>query len=51
MKYKILNLVAIFVFPSELEAKDKLNDPNICVPGGEEKLQSTETSYYKDEMH
>ena len=34
-----------------IEDFDKLNDPNICVPGGEEKLQSTETSYYKDEMH
>ena len=29
---------------------EELNDPNICVPGGEGNLKSTETSFYKDEL-
>tara|TARA_B100001013_G_C24331995_1_gene332987 strand:- start:344 stop:589 length:246 start_codon:yes stop_codon:yes gene_type:complete len=30
---------------------EELNDPNLTIPGGEGKLKSTETSFYKDEMN
>ena len=34
-----------------LEDIEKFNDPNICIPGGEETLKNPETSFYKDEMN